>query len=501
MFVCQADTLALSCAQLWSARFMTVIQQRGAYRRVSARNYTPACSPGLEGRIHFRRVFNGTRAILHPVNAAARFGNDTFWSTAGNTVTQGLSFCSTLIIVRVLTKAEFGQYAVFLSSIALLGTLAGLGLGIAISTTTAELRDSAPAELGRKLGAAYRIGGAVTICLSALIVLAWATLGDGILQLRLEPLYLALVIATLGVNVASMLQASELVGYQNFRSQALAQCIRGISLLPLSAAGAVLFRLPGVISALVAATTMTVLVQASALARERKQRGIVTSRPSQGQLAAVLSCSASALVADVSQAAGYWVGNVTVASQSAIGLAAVAEFGAASQLRNIIMFFPNIIGQVLIPSLANMKATRAADSGRLVRLSLALNAALALLLAATIIGFRRHVALLFGSAYGHASATVALIGAGGVIYVVQSTISSALIGYGHIRWVALANILAAVAFISGAGALIRVMPELGSQCLGWAYILSSTVQLVTNSARLLAPRRNAGTRTAVEQTA
>ena len=435
-------------------------------------------------RVLPRRAWNAILALVHPATALSRFGNDTLWSLAGNVVMQSLSFCTTLMIARLLTKHEFGQYAVFLSSVALLGTLAGLGLGVAITTTAASLRKAAPRELAQKLAAAYWIGAIVTVGLSAVVLIAWAVIGDDLVQMKFTPLYVALVVATLAVNTASMLQGAELSGYQSFRSLAFAQGMRGVALLPLCIAAAILFRLPGVILAAAAATGAGVLVQAIMLSGERKRRAIVVPvHPRRRDMAAMLSCSAPAFFLNVFNVAGNWGGNVFVALSGAAGLAAVAEYGAAGQVHNILLFLPNIVGQVLMPTIANIKTTQRLEGRRLVYVGVAAGTGVALILAGVITVFRNEVALLFGPAYARSSGTVALIAAGGVLYVAQSIMSYALIGYGYIRWVCVSSALAAVTFISLAASLITLYPALGSRALGWAYISACTVQILLVSAR------------------
>lgn len=419
---------------------------------------------------------------MRPAGWVSRFGTDTFWSTLGNVVTQGLSFCSTMIIARLLSKAEFGEYAVFLSSVALLGVFAGVGLGIAITTRTAELRDRDPHELGTILSAAYWSGGIVILCLNAIVIIAWAAFGDRVVQLRRDPLYVVLVILTLSLNTVAMLEAAELNGYQSFRSLAAAQSIRGIALVPFCTVGALFFRLPGVITAAAMVTGITTLVQAYSVKEERKKRGIVAERrPRWPDLRDVLSESIPAFFTNIANAAGPWVANIAVAIYPAAGLAAVAEFGAASQVRNIILFMPNIIGQVLMPTIANIRGAQDGKEWRLVRLSVAANTGAAAILAAAILIGRREIALLFGTAYAQAAATVALVAVAGVIHVAQGTMGWALIGYGHIRRLCVSNTIGALAFIGTAVVLSRLYPSIGGRSLGWAYVAASVVQLLMTS--------------------
>jgi O-antigen/teichoic acid export membrane protein len=415
--------------------------------------------------------------LLPPGALVARFGSDTLWSTAGNVAMQGLSFCTTLLVARLLTKDEFGQYALFLTSVALLGTLADMGLGYSLSATAAELRDSAPERLGRRVGAAYWIGcGVAAVLCVALAALSWRQWGW--LPRGAGPLYLGLAGSTLLVNTVSALQTAELSGYQGFRALAAAQVLRGVVLLPLCVTAALLLRLPGVIAASAAAMAVSVVLQRVALGRERRRRSIrIQGGVELRELRMALRCSWPVFLMNLSNAAGIWGSNVGVAFSNPAGVAAVAEFGAAAQVRNMILFLPNIVGQVLMPTLASLKGGRAAEGWKLARLGVAAAAGMAVVFAAGVILLRVEMAALFGRQYREASATVALIAVGGVIYVLQSTFCYALIGYGHIRAASVSSAVAAAAMILLSGALIRWMPALGSRALAWAYVGASAVQL------------------------
>lgn len=416
--------------------------------------------------------------LLLPQEAVvARFGSDAMWSTAGNVSMQGLSFCTTLLVARLLTKDEFGQYALFLTSVALMGTLADMGLGFSISATTAELRDSAPERLGRRIGAAYWIGcGLAALICAVLAVLSgqeWSVMprGGG-------ALYLGLAGVTLCINTVSGLQTAELSGYQGFRALAAAQMLRGLALLPLCVAAAVVLRLPGVIAASAAAMALSVVMQRVALGRERRRRSIrIRGGAEWRELRNTLSSSWPVFVMNLSNAAGIWGSNVSVAFSNPAGVAAVAEFGAAAQVRNMILFLPNIVGQVLMPTVASLKGGHAREGVRLARLGVAATAGMAFVFASGAIVLRSDIAGLFGSQYRQASATVALIAAGGVIYVLQSTLCYALIGYGHIRAVSFSSVVAALAMIVLSAALILWNPALGSRALAWGYIGASAIQL------------------------
>jgi O-antigen/teichoic acid export membrane protein len=305
-------------------------------------------------------------------------------------------------------------------------------------------------------------------------------LGDHVTVLNVDATYLVLAMATVIVNAASMLQSSELMGYQRFRSLATAQCCRGIALPPLCAAGAVTFGLSGVIFGAAAATGVGVILQAVAVRRERVSHGVTLLWPDRRDTRAVLSRSIPAFIAGMAQGAGYWGGTAIIASRRADGMSAVGAYGAANQVTNIILFLPNIIGQVLMATVANRKASSPEESRRLVRLSFALNTGAATLFAGIAIVFREPIALLFGSRYSEASATLALMAFGSVIWVAQGTFAMALMGYGRIRTVTVANILAALTFIGTTALLNLHAPHAASQCLGWAYIASSTVQLLVN---------------------
>ena len=104
------------------------------------------------------------RAKLQQSPLAHRLAKGAAWSLVGAVSSRLLVLASTAVIVRILGKEQFGEYGMVQSTLLLLGTFAGMGLGITATKHTAELRVTDPRRAGGLLGlviAAAAVGGLV----------------------------------------------------------------------------------------------------------------------------------------------------------------------------------------------------------------------------------------------------------------------------------------------------------------------------------------------------
>src|SRR5687767_7424496 len=83
---------------------------------------------------------------------ARRLARGAIWSLVGAVSTRVLTLVSSIIVVRLLGKVTLGEFGMVQSTLAMLGTFAGLGLGLTATKYTAEFRERDSARVGRVLG-------------------------------------------------------------------------------------------------------------------------------------------------------------------------------------------------------------------------------------------------------------------------------------------------------------------------------------------------------------
>lgn len=395
------------------------------------------------------------------------------WSIAGNLVTQGASIAATLAIARMTSKLHFGLYATILSTVIVVATFSGLGLGVTLTRNVAALRYEAPQLLARYIRTAYRLAFLGAVC-GALIITAAISLWSGSLNLIDGP-----ILASSAVQVMALclftLQMAELAGYAAFRQQAFALILRGAILLPMAMLGTHLGGIAGALSAGNLAIIGAIAMQAHALRRLRPAR----SRgpyPSIDVSRGLLGESLPILVGQLANAGSIWLATILVAAIGAAGLSAVAEFSAAAQIRNVMLFLPVIVGQVALPLMADRRAT-AGDSRALIRFTIATNVGIAALFGLASVVGRQYITSAFGTDYSEMTSVVPVVCLAGVCHVAAGTLGYLVAGKGLVSLPAKATAVGGSVAVLAAWLLGRYNPSLGGNILGYSYLFGSVTTL------------------------
>ena len=103
--------------------------------RSTLRNLTPSSLDGLWTRLESSPV--GERLL-----------RGTFWSMAGTLISRALGLAAAILAARIIGKIVYGELGVIQSTVGMLGTLAGFGMGTTTSKFVAELRIKYSAKAG-----------------------------------------------------------------------------------------------------------------------------------------------------------------------------------------------------------------------------------------------------------------------------------------------------------------------------------------------------------------
>ncbi len=191
-----------------------------------------------------------SRRLLNTILAgslSARLGKAALWSTAGVVASRGVAIFATIGVARLLGKDQFGELGVIQSTVGMIGTFTGAGLGYSATKYVAELRAAEPLRVGRIIGlsllASTLLGG-----LASLAVVFWASaLASSIL--KAPQLYLELRISALLVFLGAVngVQVGVLSGFEAFKRMAFANFWSVIASVPLMLIGAWFWGVCGVL--------------------------------------------------------------------------------------------------------------------------------------------------------------------------------------------------------------------------------------------------------------
>jgi O-antigen/teichoic acid export membrane protein len=336
---------------------------QGIHLRNTLRRYTP-------------RAFDGLWARLEASPIGERLLRGTFWSLAGTFVARVLALAAAVVAARILGKTVFGQLGIIQSTVGMLGTLAGFGMGTTASKFIAELRVKDPAKAGRMIALSSLASWCVSVLLAGILAVTAPWLCQHTLAAPQLTEYLrtsAPLLLLSGINGA---QLGVLSGFEAFRAIARVSALAGILNFPLVVGGAAMFGLSGVIWGMVLAQAGGCLLNFVALRREARLRSIPI-RYSQclEEFDVVWRFSIPAVLAEILISAISWYA-ATMLVRQLNGYGEMGAFSAANQWFNAMLWLPFMLNGVTLPVLSErLAANDRANIIKLLKMTFMTNAA------------------------------------------------------------------------------------------------------------------------------
>jgi O-antigen/teichoic acid export membrane protein len=398
-----------------------------------------------------------------------RLARGAFWSLLGSILSRAVNLGASILIARVLTQEAFGAVGVIQSTVGLFGTLAGFGLGTAVTKYVSEYRSVDAARAGRlatlSIGVSCVTGGAVALLLWVFSrALAAHVLAAPYLVHELESSALLVLLGSVcGV------QMGVLSGLEAFRSLAAVNLFAGLTGTPLQLIGAWLGGLSGAVWGLVAASFANVIIAQIALLRSARRAALPLSWRNCTRESPLLVRFAVPLVAvGVVVSGANWVCNALVVNQSQ-GYAEMALLNASSQWLGLVVFVAASMQQGMFPALSESLGRRdAVASGNMLKAVLLISVAAATPF--TLVGLVASpwIMKLYGSGFEHGWPVLALTVLTAWVYCLHGALNQFIIASGQVGWCLMYNVFWGVLVVG----ITRLLVASGAQGLALARVVS-----------------------------
>lgn len=303
-----------------------------------------------------------------------RLARGAFWSLTGAVISRGLGLLASILVARMLGKRGFGELGIIQSTVGMFGTFAGFGMGLTATKFVAELRAKDPARAGRIIALSSGVAWASGILVAVLQVLAAPWLAQHTLAAPHLGRVLRIGSLLLLFGAVNVTQTGVLSGFEAFKRITHVNLYAGLAAFPLMVGGVWWFGLEGAVWALIASQAVNSILNFLALRREAARFGVPLGYAGcmrelrvlwHFSLPAVLGC---AMVAPV-----YWLCSAMLVNR-ANGYDEMGVFNAANQWFNALMFLPGVLGQAVLPVLAEQMGNRDnVRSARVLSFSIKLN--------------------------------------------------------------------------------------------------------------------------------
>lgn len=321
------------------------------------------------------RFLDGFWTRLESSPLGERLLRGSFWSLLGTFASRALGLTAAILAARILGKAVYGELGIIQSTVGMLGTFAGFGMGTTATKYVAELRYKDPAQAGKIIALSSLVSWSVSLVLMVVLYFAapWLCLHTLVAPnltgyVRISGLLLVLS----GVNGA---QLGVLSGFEAFKSIARVSLLTGLLNFPMIVGGAFFFGLGGLIWGMVIAQGLGCLLNLYALRHEANRYGIPISFSScMSEIPVVWRYSAPAVLGSALISVVNWIA-ATMLVRRPSGYGEMGSFNAANQWFNALMWLPYIVSGVTLPVLAErLGAGDKANTVRLLKMTLRINA-------------------------------------------------------------------------------------------------------------------------------
>jgi O-antigen/teichoic acid export membrane protein len=410
----------------------------------------------------YRATLAHLRAKLQDSPLAHRLAKGAAWSLFGAVSSRLLVLASTAIIVRILGKEIFGEFGMVQSTLLLLGTFAGMGLGVTATKHTAEFRLADPARAGRLLGlliASALVGGLVVS------VFGWwgsDWLATHVLDRASLAPYLKITAILVMIGALDGVFTAALAGFEAFkriaRNSILVALVSPVFTVPM----VYFYGLSGAVYGLVASMSLQMLLDVIALVRECGSHDVRISlnRASFSEWPVLVHFALPALAANVLVMPATWLANVFLVNTGS-GYAGLGSVNVVNTFNKLAIYLPTIL---LAPTLAVLahEINKPAAVRNTLRYALGMSALTVLPIALMITCLGKY---LLGTIYGPEFAGEgAMLACAMTIAAIQATGLGlgAYVNASGRMWLGLSiNMLFGVAFVALSYAMIPKFGPLG----------------------------------------
>lgn len=388
-------------------------------------------------------------AIIRRGGPLASLFEGAAWRLAGSLISRGSSLAYFVVAARVLGPKDFGAFGVVTATVGMAQVLAGAGLGVTATRHVARYRLSDPERAARVLSLCELTAAAFAGATATALLLLSPALARGLANPALEaPLRASGLMLFLGAVTGA--QSGALIGCGAFGTLTRTAARASLIGLPAMAAAAWWGTVEAFVWGLAAPMAALLVLNQRALAREVRRKSLLEDGwwSERGLL---LGFSLPAFAGSLIAAAANWACAAMLA-RSAGGYSEMGIYSAAFQWYNVLIFVPDLIGQVALPMLAGERDVE--NRRGIVKAAVGINASVVGPLVLVALIASPLIMRLYGPAYAGSAPTLAVTVLVAGVVALQMPLVDRLVASGRMWAVTALNAAWAAALLLFSQALV-----------------------------------------------
>lgn len=396
-----------------------------------------------------------------------RLSSGVFWTLIGTASWRVFNAISTIFVARILGPQVYGEYGLILSTIRMISIYARFGLGPTTTKYIAELREKDPLRANRILQLTLFLSFYLCSSISIVLLVGSEFFAEHILGNQELAFGLGIGAVLLFFLVYGEIKQNALSGFENFRSIAIVNIIRGVS-IPLACIPlAVYWGTPGALAGLAISAALMLTSSTYFLKKATRVEGFAPKTKlfeRFRELPVLWHYALPGVLTGIVVTVMMWSGRLLLTKQNE-GYAQLGLFEAAYQWQTLILFLPSVFLQVVFPILSETYGRSNKDDFHSV-LSIQIQAILLITLPTVVITIALSgvLASLYGAAFEGTGEVIAILMLAVFFSSLTTGFSPVYDGTGK-RWTNLGMYaIWAIVYISFA---LTLIPAMGA--VGYAY--------------------------------
>ena len=288
-------------------------------------------------------------------SAKARVIRGAAWSLLAMVFAQGLGFVAYVIAARVLNAPSFGEFGIIQSTVGMLGTFAGMGLGLTATKHVAEFQENQKQRAGRLIALSL---GVVALWGAVMAIGLWLASGYVAAHAfgapRLAPELRTGSLMLLFMSVGAV-QSAILTGFEAFRTNFCINALRGVVNLLWVSIGAWRWGLHGAVWGLTGTAIISVVAGQVGVMVETRRRSIpIFPKGVLAEISVIWEFSLPAFISGGVAAIASWAVRAMLVHQPG-GFHHMAIFTIATRFQDALNIVGIACGAALLPVLASAR--------------------------------------------------------------------------------------------------------------------------------------------------
>lgn len=397
------------------------------------------------------------------------------WIGLGSVISSASVYVSALIIARVLGMEMYGKYAIIQSNVYTFATIASAGLGITVTKFVSQYRNSNKEKCAEVISN-LRIISLMTSIMFTVIIIGFSSyyathiLKDSeiIILLRIAAFYVLF-------TTLNAFQVGALLGFELFKKVARVNLFQGIFNIVITSMFTLLFGITGAIFALTFSSFLLWIYNYVMLKKIYKDKDISLTIVNKFDREITYGFLLPAALCGIVSGIITW-GSTNLIVTLKDGYNELAMYNAANNYKTIILYIPNLIGRVVLPTLSNYKSTQKKHRyNSLVKANFAINIAISAFVGAVIVINSKLFFGLYGNDFYDHNTLMIVIIIGAILDVTTNLIFQLLVVENKMWSQFLVIVLRYSALLI---VTFAFKDTLGGLALGLGYMVSTIVNLL-----------------------